>query len=213
MSYICKKLETEKFNGMRQISMITFILAFLFLGFQEAEAQRTRSTSRSSSRTKKSDKPSFKDNLAYEIGIGNPGFSGQTGNTQIRLGLKPGVGYIVSQRFSPGIFAKTDYLFVNQFGTRFNLFDYGIGAFAKFKIVESIYLRGEYALQSYAFNRTTGNLGRSTFTEFLVGGGYKNVNPGSNWSWGGELLFHLNEDVRVVAGQIFEFWIKVDYKF
>jgi len=199
---------------MRKSIVLSLIFAFVMLSVVDAEAQRKRRTKKRPSKTEReTDKPSFKQKLALDLGFGNPGFIGGGGSSTFNFALKPGVGYIVSSRFSPGVFTKGDFLWVNNGAGEFSLFDYGVGLFAKFKIVESIYLRGEYAFQSYSWNRNTGLINRENFTSPLLGLGYKSVNPGSNWGGiGGEILFHMDADVRNF-NNLYEFWIKYDYKF
>lgn len=200
---------------MKKSIVLSLIFAFFFLGLADAEAQRKRRTKKRTSRTEATeDRVSFKDKLAWEIGIGNPNFSSFQGVSTFSMGLKPGLGYIVSSRLSPGIFTKAEYLFQNVQGTdNINLFDYGAGAFLKFKIVESIYLRGEYTFQSYGWDRGNQLIGRADFWEPLIGVGYKQINPGSNWNLGGEVLFHTKDAVRDYSNSIIEFWIKFDHKF
>jgi len=198
---------------MRKSIVLSLLFAFLFLSVQDADAQRKRRTKKRPSKTEDSrDRAAFKEKLAYELSIGNPGFIGGGGSSQFNFAFKPGVGYLVSSRFSPGIFAKGDFLWINNGNGEFSLFDYGGGIFAKFKIVESFYLRGEYAFNSFAWNRNTGVISRENFTSPLLGAGYRSIQPGSNWAFGGELLFHLSEDVRTY-NNLYEFWIKFDYKF
>lgn len=179
---------------------------------EDASAQRKkRRKSREKEEVKDEMRKPFSQNMLYEIGFGNPSFLGGGGSSQFNIALKPAVGYKFGNRLGAGIFGKWDYLFVNQNGQEFSLHDYGVGAFTKFKIVDAFYLRAEYALQSYAYDRRSGVEIRENFLEPLIGAGYRS--GFGTWVFGGEVMFHLNKDVRDYAAQVIEFWLKIDYNF
>lgn len=192
---------------------ISFLLVFfiLIIFVEDAQAQRKKRRKSREKEELKEPKPSFSQNMIYEIGFGNPSFIGGNGSSQFNIALKPAVGYKLHSRIGTGVFVKWDYLFANIFGDEFSLHDFGTGVFAKFKIVDAFYLRGEYAYQSYAYNRQSNIIDRTNLYEPLVGAGYKSGI--GTWVFGGELLFHLNKEVRDTAGQVYEFWLKIDYNF
>jgi len=197
---------------MKKYISYLLVLVILVMFAEDATAQRKkRRKSREKEEAREEFSKPWKDNMIYEIGFGNPSFIGGSGSSQFNIALKPGVGYKFHDRIAAGAFGKWDYLFVNQFGQEFSLHDYGVGLFTKFKIVEAFYLRGEYALQSYSYDRRTGFENRENFLEPLIGAGYRS--GVGKWVFGGEVLFHLSRDVRNYAGQVIEFWIKIDYNF
>jgi hypothetical protein len=202
----------------------SFVLVFLLVGLSinEADAQRRGTKKRTSKTEKAEDSRSssrskdvgldWKQNLVYEIGFGNPTFFGGGGQSQFNIALKPGVGYKIVDRVAAGVFIKGDYTFANLGGNEFSLLDYGAGLFAKFRVIDAIYIRAEGTYQNYSFDRRLNILNRGDFIEPLIGAGYRSSNGGP-WAFGGELLFHMNREVRDFAGQVFEFWIKLDYNF
>lgn len=204
-------------NIQKYLSFLLILVAMLFF-VEDANAQR-RGTKKRKSREAEEQKderlnrgrPDFKEKLNYEIGFGNPTFFGGGGASQFNIALKPGVGYKLVDRVSTGLFVKADYTFANLGGQEFSLLDYGAGLFAKFKIIDAIYVRAEGTYQNYSYDRQFGITNRAGFIEPLLGLGY--LSGYGDWVFGGEILFHMDKEVRTYAGQVYEFWLKLDYKF
>jgi len=192
---------------MKKFSVLSLIFIFCLLSVTEAEAQRKkRKRPRDRDRTEEYSQSNFKENLIYEIGFGNPTFFSGGGGSQFNMALKPAAGYKFTDRLASGIFIKGDLVFVNSFGVENTFLDYGTGIFAKFKVIEALYLRGEYAYQNY-----DSTAGRFDFTEPLLGLGYRQ--GAGKWTFNLELLFHMDRDVRDFTGQVYEFWLQAGYNF
>ena len=204
-------------NIKKYSSFLLILFAMLFVA-DDANAQR-RGTKKRKSRESEEVKDQrlsrtqsdFREKLTYEIGFGNPTFFGGGGQSQFNIALKPGVGYKLVDRVATGIFIKGDYTFANLGGQEFSLLDYGAGVFAKFKIVDAVYVRAEGTYQNYSYDRSLGITNRAGFLEPLLGAGYRS--GFGDWVFGAEILFHMDRDVRTYAGQVYEFWLKIDYKF
>ncbi len=205
-------------NKKRYLSLFLILLGMLFV-IEDAHSQRRgkkkRRTTEKTER-KQVDETSWKQNLAYEIGFGNPTFFG--GNTSVfNIALKPGIAYKLHDRISVGLALKGDYVWANDPGFgEFTLFDFGVGAFTRFKIVDQFYTRFEYNRTRYQrwvvnpqFN--TGEIVDFPFYEPMAGLGY--IYSGNNWNFGIEYNFHLNRDLRTTLSRIGEFWFKADYNF
>lgn len=204
---------------MNHKKYISFLFVFIIMLFfiEDSYAQKRGKKKRRTDRTEQNqgreevDPSSLKEKLAYEIGFGNPTFFGSGGQSQFNLALKPGVAYKIASPVTAGVYIKADYTFANFNGQEFSLLDYGTGIFTRLKIVDVIYARAELAYQNYSYDRFSGALLRKGFVEPMAGLGYT---PGlGDWQIGGELLIHLSKDVRDYAGQVYEFWIKANYRF
>jgi len=204
-------------NIKKYCSFILILVAMLFF-VDDANAQRRGTKKRKSreseevkdQRLKKS-QSDFREKLTYEIGFGNPTFFGGGGRSQFNIALKPGIGYKLVDKVATGVFIKGDYLFATVNGQEFSLLDYGAGVFAKFKIIDAIYVRAEGVYQNYSYDRTLGIVSRTGFLEPMLGLGYRS--GFGDWVFGGEILFHMDKSVRTFTNQVYEFWIKFDYKF
>lgn len=199
---------------MKKFLSYMLVLVIMVMCAEDATAQRKkRRKSREKEEARDEFKKPWKQNMVYEIGFGNPSFLGGGGSSQFNIALKPGAGYKFNERLSAGGFVKWNYWFVNNFGNSENLHEYGVGAFARFKIIEALYLRGEYAFASYPFGITPTSViyERENFLEPLAGLGYRS--GFGDWVFGGEALFHFNGNLRTYTNQALEFWLKVDYNF
>ncbi len=192
-------------------STILILLLFSFLASDLTAQKKKRRKSREDRNRPEQVKPSFKDNLVYEINFGNPSFFGAGGSSSFNLALKPAVAYQLAKPVAAGVFVKGDYLFARIGTEEFSLLDYGFGTYAKFRLLDFLHLRAEYNYVSYSYDRVSRAVIREGFFEPLLGAGYRQGN--GPWYFGGEVLFHLKEDVREYSGQVVELWIQASYKF
>ena len=179
------------------------VLFLLFAVFTEADAQsRKRRKSRTRTRGEvKEEKPSFSENLNYEIKFGNIGF----GNS-FSIALKPSVGYKFHKIASAGVGSRFAYTFINQVGTDdLSFFDYGFFTYGRVKLGSNFYLQGEYS--SYSFDFAT----RENIFYPLFGGGY--VSGFGDWMFGTELLFIGSDRARDNFNSVIEWWISASYRF
>ena len=104
------------------------------------------------------------------------------------MGIKPFEGF---DNFAVGVGTKFQYAFFNNFGTANDesQFNYGAYPFARFKITEEVYIKGEYNF----FSRDLGqNSDRINFNFPLIGAGY--VQGFDRWKFGFELLLLLPDN-------------------
>jgi len=193
-------------------TVLIVLLTIVFFA-PEAEAQKKKRRKTREDRDKPEKiKASFKDNLVYEVNFGNPSFFGVGGSSSFNLALKPAVAYKLAKPIAAGIYAKGDYLFVRQGGQEFSLLDYGFGTYAKLRVLDFLHLRGEFGYVSYSYERNSGIIQRGGFFEPMAGLGYRPGGEGP-WHFGGEVLFHLNKDVREYSNQVVELWLQASYRF
>ncbi len=199
--------------------VLTSVLLFSMMIFfsTEMEAQRksrkrssdrSTRTERTSSRTNSDDTEtiSLRDRLAYDIHIGNIGF-----NQGFNISLKSAVGYKVSERFTVGLGGKMFYLFRNSFGQSqdVSLLTYAGYVYPRFKISESIYIKGEYNLYSIDYGS---NADRINTSIPMIGGGY--VSGFGPWKFGIEILFlPIDRNRDELYGDVFEYTISILYNF
>lgn len=207
--------------SIKYLSIALFSLLFILAGSMEANAQkkrRKRTTTDESVTVRSSrnndefiDIKPWKEKIVWEIGLGNIGFFGGGTSNLFNLAVKPSVGYKLFESLTTGVFLKSDYLFLNTNNEDYSLFDYGIGGYTRIKVLEPIYLKAEYGLQSYAYNRNTTAIVRRNFFVPLVGGGY--TSGFGKWKYGFEVLFNLNNEARDYSSAAVEYWMKFDYNF
>jgi len=201
---------------MRHLGILSLVFVFLLLSTSDLDAQRKKKKrpSKDKDRTEDINRTNFKDNLIYEIGFGNPTFFSGGGGSQFNMALKPGVGYKFTNSLAAGVFVKADLVFVNFGGQEATYIDYATGIFSKFKIIDALYIRGEFAYQSYENYSNLPNYpiltGRFKKAEPLLGLGYRQGQ--GNWTFNLELLFHMDREIRDRV-QVYEFWLQAGYNF
>jgi hypothetical protein len=193
---------------MKVYKLLIVVLFFTAL-CNEVSAQRTSTRKRTSREAKEEKKEAsdFKEKLNYEIKVGNINLG-----TTTSLALKSNVGYKLHNRFSAGAGLRTQYFYLNfPAGVQdISAFNYGAFGYARAKITSSIYLQGEYSLQSFDVRVQNGSSGRRSVAAPLVGGGY--MSGTGNWSYGFEALFNINSVAIDYNGPL-EYWINFSYKF
>lgn len=151
---------------------------------------------------------SFKNKLWYGGGF-NLGFGGSTGNSVFSVGVSPMVGYKFIDWLSVGPRLSLNY--TNQrvqiapnVVAKGNYVDYGIGVFSRVKLLNVIFLHGEYEYASQEFS--TGFVDRTTnkiLTERLwrdnayAGVGYNASNGGFGFEIYGLYNFLLPDNVVI----------------
>ncbi len=149
-----------------------------------------------------SEKPSFTENLNYEIKFGNIGFS-----NQFSIALKPSVGYKFHKYGSAGVGSRLNYTFINRTAAPdLSFIDYGFFGYARARLGNSFYLQGEYTTYSLDFDTY-----RKNNSYPLFGAGY--LSGYGDWTWGAELLFIGNGEARDDYGSVVEWWFSASYNF
>jgi hypothetical protein len=189
-------LENSTCEMKKLVSVRTLVLftAILFISVHMLEAQN-RIQSRKAPATKREETKkapiNWKEKLWYGGNLGL-GFSGNNFESVFLLGLAPMVGYKITPEFSIGPRVDFSYTYFGYNYTpavngRLNLFSYGIGPFARFRVFKSFFLHGEYQVESRAFPLQTGTgftRVRDVQDNLFLGIGY---NPG-----GSELMILYN---------------------
>ena len=198
---------------MKKIGIIAAVLLIIQLSFTDVYAQRVtrkrpssrETTERRSSRDKEP-KPTFKDQLNYEIKLGNLGF----GNGFL-LDLKPNVGYKFHKYGTAGIGLRSRYSFYTfQNAKDQGYYSFGGFGHVKARLGESFYLQGEF--HALRYNDITGfEEIKEVLVYPTVGAGY--LSGGDQWKYGIEAVFIANEAARSNFGTALEWWINFSYNF
>ena len=128
------------------------------------------------------------------------GFNGGNNTSQFQFALSPMVGYKLSPKFSVGPRVELEYSHI-RFATgpsssdKFNLFNYGVGAFARYKIFNPFFIHAEYQLESRSNPVGGGETVRRSRDNFFVGAGYSS--GGGLIGYEISILWNLLEDGSV----------------
>lgn len=195
-----------------------FMITLFMLETVDMDAQRRTRTRRGEASTKTQESVPINQKLWYGLGIGNLGI----GTNQFGFSMKGLAGYKFSKIFSAGLSGK---FFYDSFSGSQSDFSYGTGAFARAKIINGIFVHGEYNLTSYDGYTTTEtqvingtltsvviNVPRETLAYPMLGAGYESgYGP---WTGGIMVLINLNSTVRDrLTSDYLEYWITFTYNF
>lgn len=192
------------------VMISVFFALFMFDAIDSDAQRRTRTRERTRERDRSVDEDVLQNKIWYGFNLGNFGFS----NGGFSFSGKANVGYKIADPFSAGLTTKFFYDVTSiRNADDISLFSYGLGAFARVKVIEGIFLHGEYNLTSYDDDsRFQGGFQRETYNYPMVGGGYESGY--GNWTFGLMILFHLKEEVREINATDFgEYWISFSYNF
>ena len=187
---------------MKRILQLSLLLFVLLLAFQVDGF--------SQGKKKKSDTDKYFDesgNFASKLWYGGGftlGFSGNNFESVFQFGLSPIVGYKITENFSVGPQASLVYIYYKaETGTidgveSTNLLNYGIGAFARYKIARTIFAHVEYGfdneVSTLGYNSISRKweVNRRLNNNAYIRGGYND----GNGVWGYEiyLLYNLIQD-------------------
>jgi len=167
-----------------------FLLSFVTESFSQRRSSRTRpSKDRDRGDVEKLDS-SFKDNLAYDIYLGNIAF-----NSGLSVSGKVGVGYTFLDRITPGLGLKAYYQSVNRPGASSDetYSGWGYYPYLRVKVAEQFYIKGEYDFFNFKYTQVNSDPVKVDFTFPMVGAGY--VQGYGKWKFGVELMFMLNDSI------------------
>ena len=159
---------------MKKAIFLTLI-AFLLVGLGNVDAQYGNTKKKKKKKTEprtevRKDDPmvtrnaketkSFTDNLWYGLNIGNLQF----GSNYFSLGAGPMVGYRLIDQLSVGALVKFDYVYIkgtlfsgSQFENyRFSTLDIGPTVFARYKIMDQLFVQAEYERASFQREQISG---------------------------------------------------------
>ena len=142
---------------MKKILQLSFLLLTFFLAFQ-ADSYGQRVPSKKSDADKYFDeRGNFASRLWYGGGF-TLGFSGNNLESIFQLGISPMVGYKITNDLSIGPRGSLMYIlyraetFTIDGVESANLFNYGMGAFARFKFARVLFAHGEYGFDNQVSN-------------------------------------------------------------
>lgn len=159
----------------------TLLLAcMLIIGVTDVDAQYGKKKKKKKKKTTTEENDDYfdesggalKDKLWYG-GMINFQVSGQQGSNLLVLGMSPMVGYKFNDRFSAGPRANINFFNFYVEGPNPKYLEWGIGAFARAKIINAIFAHAEYGYEKISHTN-----GPEIFTlpngadNFLLGGGY-----------------------------------------
>ena len=178
---------------------IVWILVGLFLmtvvteGLSQRRSSRSRTTDRD--RDEEVTANNWQDKMAYDIFLGTLGFNGG-----VSISMKGGVGYKPIDRITLGGGGKFLYQFVNDIGTNdFSSFSYGFFPYARVKIIDQLYIKGEYNFYSFDTGQNNSDFDRINFNFPMLGAGY--LQGYGKWKIGFEVMVLLND--RVVNDNLY----------
>jgi len=193
---------------MKKLLLFSLLAMIFTIGFtDDANAQRRgKKKKKKTTRTDEyfDESGGFKHRLWYGGGVNLSFFSDRLGNSNYTgnafiAGLSPMVGYEVVKNLSVG--PRFEFSFFNgkyqQFGQgevlKVNVFNYGIGPFARYKILNNFFAHSEFLYQSY--EEGTGFIVNNELETvragreyFYIGGGYTS---GDIWAYEIYLLYDL----------------------
>lgn len=197
-------LQMSKLQGFKASSILKvgiFLLVFL-VGFSfNADAQKKKPRPKKEKVEDYFDEEGFgAHKLWYGAGAGL-NFGGGGNSSQFSVSISPMVGYKVTEEFSIGPRAEVDYVHArfatsNTSSDKYNILNYAIGAFARYKVFNPIFLHAEYQLESRADPIGGGETRRGSRTNFFVGGGYGS-SGGSAIGYEISILWNVLEDGTV----------------
>ncbi len=172
-------LQLSELQGVKTSNIIkiaTFLLVFL-VGFSfNADAQRKKPRSNDKVEDYFDEEGFGSHKLWYGGGIGL-NFGGGTNSSQFNFSISPMFGYKITEEFSIGPRAELDYVHArfatgNNTSDKYNIFNYAIGGFARYKVFNPFFAHVEYQLESRADPIGNGETRRGSRDNFFVGGGY-----------------------------------------
>ncbi len=169
-----QKNRIAKLKKFLQLSAMIFSLLVSFT--LDAEAQRRDNDRKKDTKTEDYFDESGVGSFRFWYGAGGGlNFGSSNGANLFVVSLSPMVGYKLTPEFSIGPRAELSYIharFNNGVGvTKENYFDYGIGAFARYKLFKQFFAHAEYQIEN-ARDRRIGVNDRVTQNNFFFGGGY-----------------------------------------
>lgn len=86
--------------------------------------------------------------------------------------LRGEVGYLATDRLWTGVSGRLQWTHDDWYEESHDSFDYGVGAYARYFVLDRLFAATEWDWTSYEFRTNTGSTGRDSFSSVLVGAGY-----------------------------------------
>ena len=188
------------YNLKRFFPLTLFFIFFFTFITVDCDAQR-----RKTKRRVEPQEEVYKENpIWWGFNIGNL----TVFNNQLSIGVSPMIGYKLTPGVSVGAIVDFSYYYVwRQDPLPSESFvDFGIGAFGRGKIFESVFGHVEFRKQNYDFGDS-----RRWLDYLYLGGGYSS-NNGGPWSYEISLLYNVLEDTNRIDFP-FDYRIAFTYNF
>ena len=178
----------------------TFLLVFLIGWSYTADAQFRTNRTKKTNTDEYFDEGGFGPHRFWFGGGVGLGFNGGNNTSQFQFSLSPMVGYKLTPEFSIGPRAELEYAHIRlatgaSSSDKFNIFNYGIGAFARYKVFNPFFIHAEYQVESRADAIECGETVRRSRDNFFVGAGYRS--RGGLIGYEISILWNLLEDGSV----------------
>jgi hypothetical protein len=186
-------------NKMKRALLTILFLSCITLGTTYAQL-RDGSQDRPARSTS-----SLADQLWFGGGF-NLGFTGSNGVNLFQFGLSPMMGYKIFEPFSVGPRVAVQY---NHYRARTfngsvdsaNPFSWAVGAFMRYKIIQSIFVHTEFELENQPLVTVEVDrlsVARSERNNVYIGGGYTSGQGTGTFGYEIVLLFNLNQAENTV---------------
>ncbi len=123
----------------------------------------------------KKEKAPIKDKIYFG---GNIGLS--FGNYTM-IGIRPFIGYKIRPKLSIGLKFSYEYISDKRYSSTYTTSNYGGSVFARYRIVNPLYVHAEYALMNYELYNSLGESQREWVPFLLLGAGYSQSLGGRTW--------------------------------
>ncbi len=128
---------------------------------------------------------------------GSVGFG--LGSSGWGVSLRGEVGYLATERLWTGVSGRFQWTHDDRYGESWDSVDYGVGAYARYFVVDRLFASTEWDWTSYEVRTTGPSAGRESFSSFLVGAGYGQP-LGSRSIFLVELLYDVTGNARGLYG-------------
>ncbi len=141
---------------------------------------------------------SSKDKIYYG---GNIGLSF---GSYTMIAIRPLVAYKFTPKLSGGVKLSYEYISDKRYSSTYNSSNYGGSLFARYRVVQPLYLHAEYAAMNYELYNALGESQREWVPFLLVGAGYSQRVSANSWL-NVQILFDVlqNESSPYKSGEPF----------
>ncbi len=157
------------------IFILTIVLSVTTLSAQDTTSVASAPVPE---KQKKSDKIYYGGNIGLSFG------------SYTMIAIRPLVGYKLTPQLSGGAKLSYEYIKDTRYTSTHNASNYGGSLFARYRVVQPVYLHAEYAAMNYQLYNTLGDSNREWVPFLLLGGGYSQQ-IGSNTWVNAQILFDV----------------------
>jgi len=118
------------------------------------------------------------------------------------VSVSPQVGYLFTDRLWSGVTGRLQYTNDTRTSPSFNSFDYGVGVFTRYFVMDRLFAQAEWSWQSYETLDVFGQTGRQSVSSVYLGGGYTQPLSGATAVLV-ELLYDVTGNAKSIYGTPF----------